>query len=212
MKSGSRKDIRDKRNKGFRDAAAPSIITVLTLFGAIAGDAGRQALRFDRAGLAAGEFWRLLSAHLVHLGYTHTLLNLAGLAAIVLLIRGIGIAWHWWLVVGGCAALAIDAGLYWLQPGLHWYVGLSGVLHGYWAAAAIVLARAGERISGAVVAVLLAAKLAAEFRFGPGALSVALSGGPVVSEAHWYGMLGGAAGGLLALAWIRPGPATHAPL
>ena len=38
----------------------------------------RDLLAYDRAGLGAGQVWRLLTAHFVHLGWTHMLLNLAG--------------------------------------------------------------------------------------------------------------------------------------
>src|SRR5205814_7294251 len=37
------------------------------LLPALTGEAGRALLRYDRAALAAGQWWRLLTAHLVHL-------------------------------------------------------------------------------------------------------------------------------------------------
>ncbi|MGH8230318.1 MAG: rhomboid family intramembrane serine protease [Steroidobacteraceae bacterium] len=52
---------------------------MLVAFGA-SGQWGRAQLAYERAGLAQLQFWRLISAHLVHLGWQHTLLNCAGLA------------------------------------------------------------------------------------------------------------------------------------
>src|SRR5690606_33804241 len=52
----------------------------------IGGDVVREGARYERGALEAGELWRLLSAHLVHLGLGHLLLNLAALVLIRLLV------------------------------------------------------------------------------------------------------------------------------
>src|SRR6185369_4054684 len=44
----------------------------------IGGDATRAALRYDRMAIAAGEWWRLITAHFVHIDLEHTLLNVMG--------------------------------------------------------------------------------------------------------------------------------------
>src|SRR5476649_2797576 len=44
------------------------------------GSTAQLALRYDRDGLAAGQWWRLLSAHVIHLGFEHALLDVAALA------------------------------------------------------------------------------------------------------------------------------------
>ena len=46
----------------------------------LGGEAARLALRYDRAALAAGELWRLFTAHVVHLNLRHALVNILGLA------------------------------------------------------------------------------------------------------------------------------------
>src|ERR1700744_2926568 len=51
----------------------------LLLLPVLAGDPGRTALRYDRTALAAGEWWRLLTAHIVHLDLEHAVLNSLGL-------------------------------------------------------------------------------------------------------------------------------------
>ena len=63
-------------------------------------------LRYERAAIAAGELWRGISAHLVHLGFTHTLLNLAGFVLVIWLFRTDIRRWEW-LTVGLVAAVTI---------------------------------------------------------------------------------------------------------
>src|SRR5690349_9713127 len=45
----------------------------------LGGDLVRNALSYDRAALAEGQLWRLLTAHFVHLDAQHALLNGLGL-------------------------------------------------------------------------------------------------------------------------------------
>jgi rhomboid family GlyGly-CTERM serine protease len=163
-------------------------VTVLVL--AVGGEPWREALRYERAALPLAQAWRWLTAHLVHLGPGHALLNVAGLALVVLLF-GRPLSARAWAFVLLASAVAIDAGFWWLQPRLEWYVGLSGVLHGLFAAGALAEWRAGgEQAPWLLLA--LCAKLAFEQGVGPLPLTAASAGGPVVVAAHLYGALGGA--------------------
>ena len=47
----------------------------LLLACAAGGERTLLALRFERSAIAAGEWWRLLGAHFVHLGWMHVLLD-----------------------------------------------------------------------------------------------------------------------------------------
>lgn len=156
----------------------------------LAGDAASAVLRYERTALAAGEWWRLLGAHLVHFDGAHLLMNLAGFVLLWwLFVRDA--RWRDWALTGLASALTIDAGLWFLAPELDWYVGLSGVLHGWWAAAALA-ARARWPLEGWVALALLVAKLALE-QAGGGLSSGFGAALPVVVDAHLYGALGGLA-------------------
>ena len=162
-----------------------------------AGDPTRALLRYDRAALAAGELWRLLTAHFVHLDLHHVLLNCAGLALVWALFardytRG------QWAVITLASIAAIDAGLWLWDSTLEWYVGSSGALHGIMAAGALARIRRGEA-EGWVLAAFLAGKLAWNYGFGPLPVSAGL---PVVAAAHFYGV----AGGLAAAVFLKPAP------
>jgi rhomboid family GlyGly-CTERM serine protease len=168
----------------------PFILALAALGLLLAGDAGREALRFDRSGIAAGELWRLLTGHIVHLGSSHTLLNLAGLVLVWFLV-GRAFNWQQWLWIIAGSIAAIDLGLWFGAQSLQWYVGLSGLLHGMLAAGILagLAARSGEAV---VLAIVVAGKLAWEQFAGPLPGSEASSGGAVIVDAHLYGVIGGA--------------------
>lgn len=176
----------------------PGVIAAVALALLASGDAGREWLRYDRAGIAAGEAWRLVTGHLVHLGVTHALLNIAGLVLVWFLVGRAFTARQWlWIMAGSVAA--IDLGLWFGNPALEWYVGLSGLLHGM-LAAGIVAGLAGRSGEALVLAVVVAAKVAWEQFAGPLPGSEATSGGAVIVDAHLYGVIGGT---LVAAAMIR---------
>src|SRR5215472_8744792 len=78
---------------------------------ALTGEGGRGLLRYDRAALAAGEWWRLITAHLVHLDLRHALLNCLGLALVWALFAR-DYAPRQWLVIVAASVAAIGAGLW----------------------------------------------------------------------------------------------------
>jgi rhomboid family GlyGly-CTERM serine protease len=168
----------------------PGTVVMIALALMLSGDSGRDPLRFDRGSIAAGEFWRLLSGHFVHLGVSHTLLNLAGLVLVWFLV---GRAWTWpqWLLLMAASVAAIDLGLWLGSPQLEWYVGLSGLLHGM-LAAGIVAGLADRNVEALVLAIVVTGKLAWEQFAGPLPGSEATSGGAVIVDAHLYGVIGGA--------------------
>lgn len=151
-------------------------------------------LRFDRDAIAGGELWRLLSAHLVHLGWNHLWLNLGGLLLVALFFSQY-YSLRFWLALLLFCGLFTGLMLYALNPQLHYYVGLSGVLHGLF-----VVGAWGERqhfrISAYVLLALLVAKLAWEQTFGAMPGSESMIGGQVLVDAHLYGAI---AGGLFLL-------------
>lgn len=171
---------------GKRGAALLACLALLAVL-ACGGPQWTAALRFDRFAIAHGEWWRLLSGHWVHLGAAHLLADAGGLVLLWALYAR-ELSPGGWCLVLGCATAAIDAGLWWGEPALQWYVGISGLLHGAWAAGAAAAALRGQR-QGWIMLVALAAKLALEQHEGT---SLFMAGFPVVTMAHVYGAIGGA--------------------
>lgn len=176
-----------------------ALLGCLLLLAALAcgGPALTVALRYERAALAHGEWWRLATGHWVHLGVRHLLADAAGLVLLWMLYAR-ALSPRAWLLVLACSTAAIDAGLWWGEPSLQWYVGISGLLHGAWAAGAAAGALRRDR-QGWIMLALLAIKLVLEQRSGA---SLLVSGFPVVTMAHFYGALGGLAS-VVALALRR---------
>jgi len=164
----------------------------------LTGDAGRELLRYERSGTASGEWWRLITGHLVHLGWEHFILNVMGLALMWALFFPDYRPGRWALICV-VSLIAIDLGFWFLNPHLVWYVGLSGVLHGVMAAGTLAHLRRGERDAWVLVPFLVG-KLAWEQFSGALPYSSGSAGGAVVVDAHLYG----AVGALVAAAFLRP--------
>lgn len=197
-----------KRQKasGYGHWFAAGVLALLSTALEFGGDDVRNLLAWDRKLLAAGEAWRLATAHFVHLGWSHLGLNVAGLALTAWLV-GAAYDTGRWLVIALCSIVAIDAGFWFVDTQLDWYVGLSGLLHGLLVAGlfAGIVRRDREAI---VLFTLVVAKLAWEQWAGPLPGSAASAGGNVIVDAHLYG----AAGGLLAAALLRHRVRPAAPL
>ena len=163
-------------------------ICVLLVLPESLGDDGRAWLRYERALIADGEWWRLLSGHVVHLGWTHLALNVMGLALMWSLFYEDYALRHWVLILV-CSLIAIDCGFFFIERGLRWYVGLSGVLHGVMAAGTLAHLKRREPDAW-ILLPFLTAKLAYEQLFGTMPYSPEAANGPVVVDAHLYGTLG----------------------
>jgi rhomboid family GlyGly-CTERM serine protease len=175
----------------------PLVIGVVCLAILALPDQGRAALGYDRTAVAAGQWWRLVTAHVSHLSVAHGLMNVAAIGLLGWLFRDDFDGYTW---AGGylVSALAIGLGLFWFWPDVGWYVGLSGILHGLGIAGGLVWLLGGERLAGGLLLAALALKLAYEAIGGPLPGTAAAAGGPVLVESHWLGALGGLAAGAAA--------------
>jgi rhomboid family GlyGly-CTERM serine protease len=161
----------------------------------LGGDAWLAWGRYDRSAVQQGELWRLLTGHFVHLGWSHTLLNVVALGLLASLLEDVLRPLEW--VIAFVVSIAvIDIGLYFFSRSVQWYVGLSGVLHGL---ATLGALRACQRrmLLGYLLAIGIVAKVAWEQLYGASPFSAAAAGGPVVSDAHLYGAIGGLLGAAL---------------
>ncbi|MBT8125939.1 MAG: rhombosortase [Gammaproteobacteria bacterium] len=148
-----------------------------------------SVMQYDRGLIEQGQYWLLMTGHLVHLNWVHWALNMAGLMIVAVFFSLYGSIVDW-LFVLLFSALITGLGLYWLHPELIWYVGLSGVLHGLFVYGAILETRFYP-ISGYLLLLLISAKLFWEYMNGPLPGSEAMTGGRVMVEAHLYGAIAG---------------------
>jgi rhomboid family GlyGly-CTERM serine protease len=163
------------------------IVAALVLL-SLGGESWREALRYQRTEVLHGEYWRLITGHLVHGTAQHMVLNVLGLGVMAALFpREFSLGR--WLFIAALSMATIDLGFVLWEPQLEWYVGLSGVLHGVLAAGAIAWWRHESRGFALALTAILIGKLAWEQWRG----ALPLSGDmPVIVDAHLYGAIGGA--------------------
>lgn len=151
--------------------------------------------RYDLALIKSGDYWLLLSGNIVHLNWAHWGLNIAGLAIVAFFFSAYGSLLHWLLVIF-VSAIFVGLGLYWFNPEVTTYVGLSGVLHGLFIYGGVREIRFYPA-SGYALLLILVGKLIWEIFYGSVPGSEELTEGRVVTDAHLYGALGGALAALL---------------
>ena len=148
----------------------------------------KPQLQYDRVLIEQGEVWRLLSGNFIHYNYQHLWLNLAGLILGMLLLARLFSIWQWLLITLFCA-LTTGLGLYFFDPDMRYYVGLSGCLHGILLLGAVKEYQNNKTI-GILLLLFIAGKLGWEQLFGP--ISTNLAQHTVIAvNAHLYGAMGG---------------------
>lgn len=104
------------------------VVCVLVVVGLVAiGDDARLILRYAKPDIDNWQIWRFLTAHWVHLGWEHALLNSGGFLLLAWM-QPAGRSGYWvgfYLVTSLC----ISFYLHWISD-IYAYVGASGVLHG----------------------------------------------------------------------------------
>lgn len=146
-----------------------------------------------------GEFWRLWTAHYVHVGWVHYLLNMLAFVCLPFIFPRVKV-WHFIALLLLLPPL-ISLSFYYFLPDIEAYAGLSGVLHGLYACIAIThLIHAKERAFSSIVLCLIFAKLVWENTIGSTG-TAELIGSPVLVEAHLLGVIWGILIAVLYLLW-----------
>lgn len=135
------------------------------------------------------EFWRLWTGHWVHVGWIHYFLNMLAFICLPFIFPRVSV----WNFIGIllCLPPLISLSFYFFLTDVEAYAGLSGVLHGAYAAVACVhLLYKKERGFATLVLFLIFAKLVWENTMGS-ASTAELIGSPVLVEAHLLGVIWG---------------------
>lgn len=146
-----------------------------------------HALRYQYDWLPKTEYWRLLSAHWIHVNWMHLALNAAGL----LLCMAIATP-RWkiseWIVYNLILASGISILFSLRNPHLGWYAGYSGVLFGIYFLAAVDLYRREKLIAlllGAAISIKVILEQSSDLKI----TTSELISTPVIIDAHLYGLL-----------------------
>ena len=165
----------------------PLILMALMALLELGGEPVREALRFDRFAIHAGQFWRLLSDNFVHLSWWHLFLNELGVLVLVLLCPE-PIEWTVWVRRLLLLGLGMSVGLYFAAPKLTHYVGLSGVMHGLFVLGLGRQVLKKDLIAFGCLAYLIG-KLGWELFAGAPVSDEAAIGGRVALESHLWGAI-----------------------
>jgi len=177
----------------------PCVITVIVILIAAVGDNLTQLLRYDALTISENyQYWRLFTAHFTHLGWSHLWLNVAGLMMIFIFFAAC-LSTRYWIISFLIASICISILIYFFNPEIRWYVGLSGVLHALFILGGIADIRTRKWEGISFTAIVLAKVIYEQFT-GPLPGSEEAAGGPVLVDAHFYGAMMGL---ILALPLIR---------
>ena len=158
------------------------VLPFMTLLQAI----GPEYFRYQQDLVAQGQVWRYVTAHWVHVGWMHLLLNATGLVICVSLTSP-----NWspqrWLICCVVMGVGISALLAVFNPEVRDYAGLSGVLFGLYVLTALSL-YARDRLIAVLILVAIFVKILMEqfttYDFNSGKLI----GATVIIDAHLYGV------------------------
>jgi len=156
-----------------------------------------ESLAFDRSAITSGEWWRLVSAHFVHLSLNHAVGNLFGLGLVAYIVQrsvsALPLAcWLLWCCAG------VSMGLWWFAEDLQRYVGFSGVLHGLLLLAIFFSNHYSRRFAWLFGAVIVAKVLWEQTPLYDDMAMFDLIGGRVEARAHLWGAMAGGVGVLVA--------------
>jgi len=175
----------------------PAIVFALALSALIFDVQISDLLIYNRSLITAGEYWRIISGHFFHSNANHFLLNVAAVALLWAL-HGQYYSYKNYLLVFLTSAIVCSLGIYWFSVNIELYVGLSGVLHGFFVWGALMDIKHKEK-TGYLLLIGAMAKIIHEQIYGASADVEILIGAIVATDAHLYGAIGG----ILAFIWCH---------
>jgi rhomboid family GlyGly-CTERM serine protease len=168
------------------------IIPLMILLQAI----GPEYFRYQSDWTLTGQIWRMVTAHWVHVGWLHLLLNGLGLVVCVSLTSP-GWSIGRWLMISITMATGISIMLTLNNPEVIDYAGYSGVLYGLYVLAAISLFPRDRLVAVLVITAIAGKVIMEQFNFYD-FNSGDIIGARVIVDAHLYGLLMAIA---IALVW-----------
>lgn len=170
-------------------SVGPLLVLILAYIAFIFDAQLADLLIYNRNLVTAGEYWRLITGHLFHSNGNHFMLN----SAAVLLLWALHGQYYNrlnYLAVFIISAMVCSFGIYWFSADIALYVGLSGVLHGFFVWGALMDIKHQEK-TGYLLLLGVIAKISHEQIYGASADVELLINASVATDAHLYGAIGG---------------------
>ena len=161
----------------------PLLLISFSLLLAVFGENATKYFMYDRNAIYNGELWRIITAHFVHIGWEHLLMNLLAFVIIWFLIREFLTTFMCYLILL-ISTIGISIFFYFFMDKLQWYVGLSGVLHSFLAYGVVVGSKRKKEFI--LLLILILFKIIYEQFYGSANLDI--MNGKVVVNSHLYGV------------------------
>jgi len=169
--------------KEYRFALVITLVTSLVmLFDPFSAD----WLRYQSTEVSDGQWWRIFTANLCHSNWNHWMLNIAGLWLMDLFYRPVlSLKLRMSLLI---FCMVINVLMLHLLMDIHWYVGLSGALHGYLIGGALLSWNKARMLNFAII-LITTTKLVVESVWQINSATEKLIDANVLEEAHSFGAL-----------------------
>jgi len=165
------------------------IVALLSLCAFIFNQGLSDLLVYQQTLITQGQFWRLLTGHFFHTNGFHFLLNIAALLMLWAL-HGYFYTIKNYCLLFFITALTCSLGLYFFSPSIIQYVGLSGVLHGFFVWGALMDIKNKDK-TGYLLFVGVCVKIGHEQLYGASSDVSNLIEANVAIDAHLWGAVGG---------------------
>lgn len=167
------------------------VIAIISVLLFLLEPASSDYLAFQRDAFSDGEIWRLVSGNLIHTNANHLFLNLAGLL-LLWAIHGFYYSISNYVYQFIFFSIVVTSLIYFVNPEMLWYAGLSGVLHGLFVWGAYQDIRQKVRF-GWLLMIGVWVKIAYEQIFGQDTNLASFIEANVAVDSHLYGALAGVA-------------------
>ena len=169
-----------------KDYSFSYLITLISLAIMIFEPNSSDWLRYQAIEVNDGQYWRIISANLCHSNWNHWLLNIAGLWLMDIFYSPVISLQKRTYLLSFCMISSVAMMHFFMD--VHWYVGLSGALHGYLIGGALLSWNKAKRLNFAIV-LLTIIKLVVESFWQVNTSTESLIGVNVLEEAHSFGAL-----------------------
>lgn len=153
-------------------------------------------------GVTDGQWWRIFTSQIVHLGVNHALLNAAGFLIVSVAFRQ-EVTSRREVLVLLVSMLGVGLGIFHFNPEIGWYVGLSGAIYGVLVHHLMLGARRTPLLAGGFLFFVVGKVIYEQFIAGPDRTIEDFIGGAVAEDAHLYGVITGSLLGGLSLLFNR---------
>lgn len=177
--------------------SGPLIIGFISIIAFLFEPASAEHFALQRNWLSEGHYYQLITGHFLHTNFIHLVFNLLGLSLLWAL-HGDDYQAKSYIAKFLIVCIAISICIYKFSPGIVFYVGLSGAIHGVFAWGCIRDLE-NKLLSGWLLLIGLALKVGSEQIFGAGSLMPDLIEATVAVDSHLYGAIIGIVIGVICL-------------